>query len=103
MNDSKLTIKLGDREIVAEIYPAEVDESGEEVLPAELCVYIRKGDSVEQDICKIRPHSRYIPKKGKFEVDNDFVECFVWHDSNSEDYTDEFVIGVYKYDDEDGE
>ena len=94
-NGKKLIIPFGNYQIVAEISDISPD------IPNELWVHIRDKDNrVVQDICLVRPHFDYIRSKGEFETDNDFVDCLVWGDSDSEDYTEKHVIGVYK---EDGE
>lgn len=90
-DENKLVIPFGNLEIVAEISDVDPD------IPNELWVYIRnKNKQIIQDICTVRAHFDYIRSKGEFEVDNDFVDCLVWGDSDSEDYTDKHVIGVYE-------
>lgn len=92
---NKLIIPFGDYQIVAEISNVSPE------IPNELWVHIRDKDNrVVQDICLVRPHFDYIRSKGEFETDNDFVDCLVWGDSDSEDYTDKHIVGVYKEEDE---
>ena len=89
--DKKLIIPFGDYEIIAEVS----DVSPE--VPNELWVHLEnKNNLISQDICLVRPHYDYIRNNGEFETDNDFVDCLVWGDSDSEDYTEKHVIGVYK-------
>lgn len=87
----KLVIPFGNHKIVAEV--SHVDPS----IPSELWVHIRdQNDRIVQDICVIRAHFDYIPGKGEFETNNDFVDCLVWGESGIEDYTDKHVIGVHE-------
>ena len=89
--EKKLVIPFGDYQIVAEISNVSSE------IPNELWIHIRDKDNrVVQDICLVRPHYDYIRSKGEFETDNDFVDCLVWGDSDSEDYTEKHVIGVYE-------
>lgn len=89
---NRLTIQLGNKKIVAEI----VDDNGPEV-PPELCVFLEDEDgTIIQDICCVRPHYDINRKTKEFETDNEFVDCLVWGDSDEEDYTDKFVIGIHE-------
>ena len=91
--EKKLIIQLGDKKIVAEIY----NNNGPEI-PPELCVYLQDEDgAIIQDICLVRPHNEYNSKSGYFETNNDFVDCLVWGDSDEEDYTDKFTIGIHEW------
>ena len=93
---NELTIKLGDYEIVAEI-----NAKSEPEIPPELCVYLRDKDGcITQDICLVRPNYRYNRHTGEFERSNDFVDCLVWGESGYEDFTDDFTIGVYEWEEE---
>lgn len=88
----KLTIQLGNKKIVAEIY----NNNGPEI-PPELCVFLEDEDgNIIQDVCLVRPHYDYRQATGEFEINNDFVDCLVWGDSDDEDYTDKFVIGIHE-------
>lgn len=49
-----------------------------------------------QDICLVRPHYEYKKSLGDFEIDNDFVDCIVWGNSDYEDYTNKHIIAVNK-------
>lgn len=90
--EKKLIIQLGDKKIVAEIY----NNNGPEI-PPELCVYLQdKDDTIIQDICLVRPHYDYVENSGEFETNNEFVDCLVWGDSDGEDYTNKFVIGIHE-------
>lgn len=90
---NRLTIQLGNKKIVAEIY----DNNGPEI-PPELCVFLEDEDGVIiQDICLVRPHYDINIKTKEFEADNDFVDCLVWGDSDDEDYTDKFVVGIHEW------
>ena len=88
---NKLIIQLGNKKIVAEIN----DNNGPEI-PPELCVFLEDEDGVIiQDICLIRPHYDINNKTKEFETNNDFIDCLVWSDEYSEDYTDKFIISQY--------
>lgn len=90
--EKKLIIQLGNKKIVAEIY----NNHGPEI-PPELCVYLEDEDgAIIQDICLVRPHCEYNKQSGYFETDNEFVDCLVWGDSDDEDYTNNFVIGIHE-------
>lgn len=89
----KLVIQLGDKKIVAEIY----NNNGPEI-PPELCIYLQDEDgAMIQDICLVRPHYDYIKTSGEFETNNNFVDCLVWGDSDDEDYTNKFTIGIHEW------
>ena len=93
---NKLTIKLGDRMIVAEI-----NDRNQPDIPPEIMVYVQDKDgTIVQDICVVGPHYEYSSKTQWFETDNEFVDCLVYGDSDDEDYTDKFVIGVYEEEEE---
>lgn len=96
-NEDKLTIQLGDYQIIAEINNNSPD------FPPELCVYLMNDkQGIAQDICVVRQHIGFINGKNGIEIkkDNDFIDCLVWGNSDSEDYTEKHVIGVYKEDEE---
>ena len=87
--EKKLIIPFGDYQIVAEICKMDPDT------PNELWVHVRDKDNrIIQDICLVRPHYDYVRSKGEFETDNDFIDCLIWGDSDYEDYTDKYVIGI---------
>jgi hypothetical protein len=93
---NKLIIQLGNKKIVAEIY----DNNGPEI-PPELCVFLEDEDgTIIQDICLVRPHYDINRKTKEFETDADFVDCLVWGDSDDEDYTDKFVIGIHEWEED---
>ena len=94
--EKKLIIPFGDKKIVAEIVEINLPE-----FPMEFNVYLTDRDGkIIQDICLVRPHYDYIRSKGEFETDNNFVDCLVWGDSDDEDYTNKYVIGVYEEEEE---
>lgn len=89
--ENKIEIPIGDKKLVVFI------NDWEDGLPKEIFVSIADKDHrVIQDICMVRGHYHYSPKSEDFKIDNGFVDCRVWADYESEDYTDEFVIGVYE-------
>lgn len=93
--ENKLIIQLGNKKIVAEIYNNNAPE-----IPPELCVYLQDEDgAIIQDICLVRPNSEYNKTSGHFETNNDLIDCLVWGNSDDEDYTDKFVIDIYKWED----
>ena len=90
---NRLTIQLGNKKIVAEIY----DNNGPEI-PPEMCVFLEEEDgTIIQDICLVRPHYDVNHKTKEFETNNDFVDCLVWGDSDDEDYTNKFVVGIHEW------
>ena len=94
--EKKLIIPFGDKKIIAEINDNNLPE-----IPIELNVYLTYSDGkIIQDICLVRPHYDYIRSKGEFETDDNFVDCLVWGDSDDEDYTNKYVIGVYEEEEE---
>ena len=89
---NKLLIQLGNKKIVAEI-----DDNNTPEIPPELCVYLQDEDgAVIQDICLVRPHYDIDRKTKEFKTNNDFVDCLVWGDSDDEDYTNKFVVGIHE-------
>lgn len=88
--EKKLIINFGENKIVAEVYPTGLIE-----LPYELCIYLcDKDNAIFQDICMVRPHYVY---NGKYEIDNNFVDCLVWDNPNVDDFTYHHVIGVHEW------
>ena len=93
MENNKIKIPIGDKFLVAMVNDWRDD------MPVELCVYLETNDGrVWQDICLVREHYRFDEKTCDFVRDDKLVDCKVWGDSWSEDYTDEFCIGVYEED-----
>lgn len=89
--EKKLIIQLGNKKIVAEIY------NNDPEIPPELCIYLEdEGGTIIQDICLVRPHCYYNNQSGNFDTDNSLVDCLVWGDSYDEDYTNQFMIGIYE-------
>ena len=93
--ENKLEIKFGDKKIVAEIN--DWSDGGTNELTVYLC---DKDNRIIQDICLVRPHYEVNRKTYEFETNNDFIDCLIWGDSDEEDYTHKFVIGVYEEDEE---
>lgn len=97
-NKNKLTIPFGNHKIIAEI----IDCSSPE-FPPELVVYLcNENDVIIQDICVVRSHYEYKQTLHdlEFTIDNDFIDCLVYGDSDYEDYTNKFVIGIHKDEEE---
>lgn len=94
--NKKIIIPCGNMKIVAEI-----DDFNTPEIPPEITVYLMdEKNTITQDICLVRPHSDYNRKSGQFETDNDFIDCLVWGDSDDEDYTHKFVIGIHEENEE---
>ena len=93
---NRLTIQLGNKKIVAEIYNDNRPE-----IPPELCVFLEdENGAIIQDVCLVRPHYDYKEAVGEFEINNDLVDCIVWGDSNNEDYMDKFVISIHEWEED---
>lgn len=81
--ENKIVIQLNDgKEIVAEL----CDYDGNH---PEIAVCIQENGVAIQDICLVRPYE-------EDDVQNGDVECLVFGDEYSEDYTHKFVIPQYK-------
>ena len=92
--ENKIEIPIGDKKLVVSI------NDWKDELPKEIFISIvDKNNRVIQDICMVREHYHYSPKSEDFEIDSSFIDCKVWADSDNEDYTDEFCIGVYEEED----
>ena len=89
---NKIEIKIGNKKIIAEVN----DWSDE--LPAELCVYLAdENDRIVQDICCVRERYHFDKNTGRFKINSNFIDCLVWGDSDDDDYSNEFCIGVREY------
>ena len=90
--EKKLEIPFGNYKIVAEINDLNLPD-----IPPELCVSIcNKNNVIIQDICLVRENYRYDRNTHEFKWDDDFIDCLVWGDSDNEDFTDDFTIGICK-------
>jgi hypothetical protein len=68
--------------------------------PNELSVYIcDENNVVLQDICLVRQHYEY-DKANDYTKVYDKIDCMVWADCGSEDYTHKFVIDQWKEDED---
>lgn len=77
---NSITIKLADgKEIVAELCNYDNEHP-------EIVICLRENGIAVQDVCIVRPDEE--SKKD--------VECLVWSDELSEDYTHKFIIPQYK-------
>ena len=54
----------------------------------EIEIFIRENGMATQDICFVRPSEDVSKSSGT-------IECLVWGDECSEDYTDKFIIEKY--------
>ena len=89
--DNKVVVPFGDKNLIVFINDWKDD------MPKEIFISIAdKDDRVIQDVCMVREHYHYNKNTESFEIDSNFMDCKVWADSYNEDYTDEFVIGVYE-------
>ena len=59
----------------------------------EIEIFIRENGMATQDICFIRPSEDVSKSSGT-------IECLVWGDECSEDYTDKFIIEKYSTEEE---
>lgn len=63
----------------------------------ELSVYIEdENGCVLQDICLVRNHVVNTEQ----EISDNDVDCIVWADSGNEDYTNKFVIPIWKFEED---
>lgn len=80
--ENRIVIKLDcGKEIVAEL----CDYDGNH---PEIVVCIQDNGIAIQDICIVRPHE-------EDDIRNGDIDCLVWGDEYSEDYTDKFIISQY--------
>ena len=89
--ENKIELAIGNKKFVVFVNDWEDD------MPKEIFVSIEdeQGRCI-QDICMVREHYHYNHKKEEFEIDSSLVDCKVWADSDNEDYTHEFCIGVWE-------
>ena len=52
-----------------------------------------------QDLAVVRPRYTYDSEDGSVIFKDDLFDVFVYSDCDQEDYTDEFAIGMYQWDD----
>lgn len=90
MKVERISIPLGKNRITVESY----NYDGEH---PEIAVFLQNDDGVcLQDICLVRPH---VVEPATGETTDEIVDCIVWADENSDDYTDKHVIPVYGMED----
>lgn len=86
--EHKIKIELEKYNIVAELY--NYDDAHPEI-----AVFLEdKNECVFQDITLVRPHS----EEPSGTIDEEMIDCLVWGDHKSEDYTKKFVIPKYDED-----
>ena len=61
----------------------------------ELAIVVMEDDMFVQDICIVRPHQNWLKEKDAFREQID-IDCLVFSDELSEDYTHKFVITQYE-------
>lgn len=83
---NKIEIDLRDgRKLVASLY----NHDGEH--PEITVCIVEPNGLIHQDVCLIRPH-----ENANCVQETDRVDCIVWGDKDSEDYTDKYVIDIYE-------
>lgn len=83
--ENKIVLQLNNgTELVAELYNYDGDHH-------EITIFIQENGVAAQDICLVRP-CEDVSKA------SETIECLVWGNEYSEDYTDKFVITQYKED-----
>lgn len=91
--ENKIEVPIGNKKIIVFV------DDWQDDMPKEIFVSLADSNNrVIQDICMVREHYHYNKNEGEFEIDDSFIDCKVWADSDNEDYTDEFVIGVCEED-----
>lgn len=89
---NKIEIPIGNGKTIVAEYLNWHDE-----FPNELAVYICNEDNVVlQDICLVRQHYEHDKANGGTKVDDELIDCMVWADCDTEDYTHKFVIDQWK-------
>lgn len=89
--ENRIEINIGENKLIASV------NDWADGMPKEIFIsLVDKNDVFIQDICLVREHYHYNTKKEDFEIDSSLIDCKVWADSDSEDYTHEFIIGVYE-------
>ena len=89
--EEKLILPVGDKKLVVFVNDWRDD------MPKEIFVSLEDSAGIcIQDICMIREHYHFNKKTYEFVRDDSMIDCKVWGDSWSEDYTDEFTIRVYE-------
>ena len=80
--ENRIVIQLNDgKEIVAELCNYDGNHP-------EIVVCIQENGMAIQDICIVRPHEEN-------DITTSDVDCLVWSDEYSEDYTHKFIIPQY--------
>ena len=83
--ENKIRINLDSNlELVAELYNHDGNHP-------EIIIYIKKDGLIHQDICLVRPH-----ENAQCVQETNNIDCIVWGDKDSEDYTSKYVIGIYE-------
>lgn len=83
--ENKVSIELPNgKELVAEYYNVDGNHP-------EISVCIREQGLCVQDICLVRPHNNE-----DYQVEGNDIDCIVWSDESTEDYTHKFVISQYE-------
>jgi len=87
----RIEIPIGENKLVAII------NDWKDEMPKEIFISLfDKNGRCFQDICMVREHYHYSTKDEDFKIDSSLVDCMVWADSDNEDYTHKFTIGVYE-------
>lgn len=92
---NSIEIPIGDKKLV--VFVNDWSDSA----PKEIIVSLDDESGMHvQDICMVRECHYYNEKSGVWETNSKFVDCIVWGNSDTCDYTDKFCIGVYEEEDE---
>ena len=90
----EIRVPIGDMFLVAMV------NDWDDEMPAEVCVYLENKDgAVWQDIGLVREHYHVLMNHG-FVRDPSLIDVKVWGDSDSEDYTHEFTVGIWEEEEE---
>ena len=88
--ENKIRIPIGDMFLVA------MANDWQDDMPVEMCIYLEdKNGVVHQDIALVREHYHLLMNQG-FIRDPSLIDVKVWGNSDSEDYTHEFTIGIWE-------
>ena len=85
----KIRIPIGDMFLVAEV------NDWNDEMPAEMYIYLENQVGVMwQDIALVREHYHFLMNQGCVR-DPSLIDIKVWGDSENEDYTHEFTVGIW--------
>ena len=80
-----LKIPMDDgKHLVASVMPGEKDSEGNTILPSCINICVQRGTEVLQDVCEAA------------QQETGEIQCKIWADAESEDYTSQYNIPVWK-------